>query len=79
MAAIMVANMAAIKTTKPYSFWTVKPILLKIGRYIIYMILHLLGHTNYYSKCEQVMSAKIVYLFKSFRVFEVNGGHLEFL
>ena len=49
MAAIMVANMAAIKTTKPYNCLTAQPILLKFGRYIYYMILHmfhLLGYTN---------------------------------
>ena len=49
MAAIMAANMAAIKTTKPYNFWTAQPISLIFGRYIYYMILHmfhLLGYTN---------------------------------
>ena len=49
MAAIMAAKMAAIKTTKPYNFETAQPILLKFGRYIYYMILHmfhLLGYTN---------------------------------
>ena len=45
----MAANMAAIKTTKPYNFWTALPISLKFGRYINYMILHmfhLLSYTN---------------------------------
>ena len=49
MAAIMAASMAAIKTTKRYNFWTAQPILLKFGRNIYYMILHminLLGYTN---------------------------------
>ena len=50
MAAIMAANMAAIKTTIPYNFWTAQPILLKFGRYIYYMIdptyVRLLGYTN---------------------------------
>ena len=48
MTAIMVANMAAIKTTKPYNFWTAQPILLKFTRYIYYMILHML-HYYYYN------------------------------
>ena len=45
----MAANMTAIKTTKPYNFWTAQPILLNFGRYINYMIphiFHLLDYTN---------------------------------